>query len=348
MCITIEDCYERVLRLVALYPLPPSGFDPLTASNRHLAQFGLPERPDDDSEPEGLAFWQEMLGHPTEFVEPEFPEKTESELLRALRHRQGPGLRPRFDHRENSRNWSGAYITPLPRPNRFLQVAGAWTVPAPTVPGVLPSHANSSNEEYRSSTWIGIGGHRSYNSLPQIGTSQNVELVNGRPTVLTGAWWQWWVKGMREHHVPIPILNFDVREGDYILASVTVEAPWPGDARFNLKNRRSGRFVAFKVRAPAGILPLGATAEWIHERPTKFDSRDRYPMPDCREISFRRCLAWSAPDLGMPMLPQRLGNSARLIRMAEIFDRPHRSALVSLAERTGPTGVRLVYHEAGS
>jgi hypothetical protein len=224
-------------------------------------------------------------------------------------------------------------------------VAGAWTVPEPAVPRVPPTRANGANEEYRSSTWIGIGGQRSYNTLPQIGTTQNVQL-NGRPSVLTGAWWQWWVKGMREHHVPIPILNFEVKPGDYILASVTVEAPWPGDARFNLKNRRTGRFVAFKVRAPAEILPLGATAEWIHERPTKVDSRDRYPMPDCGDVTFRRCLAWSAPDLGMPMEMQRLDYTARLIRMAETFNRPHRSALVSLPERKGTTGVQLVYREA--
>src|SRR5262249_9219812 len=152
------------------------------------------------------------LNPPTVVVRPKFPGEEKDETFPVRAYRQIPSPRNGFGHRENSRNWSGAYITPHPRPNRFLQVAGAWTVPLPTAPSIPP---NLKYEEYRSSSWIGIGGHRSYNTLPQIGTSQNVGLVNGHPTPpVIGAWWQWWVKSMPEHHVPIPIVNFEVSAYD--------------------------------------------------------------------------------------------------------------------------------------
>lgn len=341
----IEQHYKEVLRLVCTYPEPPSGFDPLKASNQQLAQYGLPERPVAGGERETLRFWREMLDPPTEVVQPEFPARGEDDprvVPYVQRHVPYPGLR--FDHSENSRNWSGAYITPI-RPARILQVAGTWIVPEPAEPLTPPSGVDPNNADYRSSTWIGIGGHRSYNTLPQVGTLQRVNVVNGTPTADIGAWWQWWVKDNPAHHVPIPILNFPVQANDKILALLTVEAPWPGDVRFNLKNRRTGRFVVFKVRAPAGILPLGATAEWIHERPAKFGSRDRYPMPNCGEVIFKRCLAWSARNLGMPMVLQRLDKYARLIRLAETFDAPHRSALVSIPKRARSLNVR--YYEPG-
>ena len=102
---------------------------------------------------------------------------------------------------------------------------------------------------------------------------------------------------------------------------LTVEAPWPGDVRFNPGEPETGRLFAIKVRAPTGILPLGSTAEWIHERPAKFDSRYRYPLPDCEELVFSSCLAWSAARLGTPMTLQRLDKLARLIRMGDIVRR---------------------------
>jgi hypothetical protein len=344
---SIKQHYVEVLRLVSTYPTPDpsSDFDPLTAPNHLLAKYGLPERPGAESEPETFAFWEEMLRPTTQVVQPIFPAISEEDPpLLPYRHEQRPLLRSGFNHAENSRNWSGAYITPI-RPTRLLQMAGKWTVADPKAPRIAPSGVDRNNADYRSSTWIGIGGHRSYNSLPQIGTLQNVKLDKGRPTIDIAAWWQWWVKDNPAHHVPIPILNFPVQANDEIFAMLTVEAPWPGDVRFNLKNRRTGRFVAFKVRAPARIRPLGATAEWIHERPAAFNSRDRFPMPDCGEVVFSRCLAWSAPELGSPMTLQRLDKLARLIRMGDMFDARHRSALISIPKKATRLNIR--YHEPG-
>src|SRR5262245_580744 len=122
----IEEYYRHVLRLVHRYPVPLGNFDPLRASNPQLAEYGLPERPDAQKEPDAFAFWQEMLNPPTVVVRPKFPGEEKDETFPVRAYRQIPSPRNGFGHRENSRNWSGAYITPHPRPNRFLQVAGAW------------------------------------------------------------------------------------------------------------------------------------------------------------------------------------------------------------------------------
>ncbi len=343
-----QDPADQILQWVHPYPLPPAGFDARSATNQRLAEFGLPERPDPRTEPEHLAFWELMLDSSTEVMLPEFRSERILSARTRESHRHGPGVGRGFDHRANSRNWSGAYIMPILRPNRFLHVMGSWIVPDPAVPLVPPSADDPQNQDYRSSTWIGLGGERPYNSLPQIGTSQHVTVTNGVPTVEMGAWWQWWVKGRPQHHVPFPILNFDVKAGDRISASLTVEAPQPGDVRFNLKNHRTRKLVAFKVIAPPDILPVGATAEWVHERPTRLNSREMYPMPACSEVVFQHCFARSAPDFGAPATLQKLDNNARLIRMCQVFDNPHRSVLVSRPERTSATSLRIAYHEAGA
>jgi len=334
---------------VHLYPTPTGEFDPRLASNRKLAEYGLFERPDERLEPERFAFWNEMFGNRVvNVLRPEFPQELTPELRALLitRHTKRPAPRLAFDHTENSQNWSGAYITPITRPNRFVQIVAGWTVPRPRVPDVLPEGANPTDQEYHSSTWIGIGGHRSYNSLPQIGTSQIVKVVSGVETAEYAAWWQWWVRDDPISHVPQEIPGFDVRDGDDILASISVEAPSPGDVHFIIMNLRTGVMVPFKVMARAGIRPLGSTAEWIHERPSRPASRYRYPLPHCPEVAFRHCLAWSAPGFGTPTELQVLRWNVRLIRMREIFPQPHRSALVSLPSRTGATRLQIEYREA--
>lgn len=346
----VFEYYRRILRWVHTYPLPPHGFDPLTATSLALAEHGLPARP--DPRLHGGApyrFWKRMVGPPVQFIVPIFPNETAPRILAFVSHRHGdPALRKSgppilgFHHRSNSSNWSGACITPI-RPNRFTHVTGAWKVPQPTPPRVPPSGANRLDEDYRSSTWLGLGGNRPYNSLPQIGTSQHVKLTNGAVSEEFGAWWQWWVNDRPEHHIPIPITNFLIAPGDSILASVTVEAS--RDVLFHMTNETTKVFVTFKVIAPAGIEPLGASAEWIHERPTEFNSDRMYPLPSCARVGFEDCRAMSAPIPGGPEIVQTLVG-ARLIRMTDIFGEPHRSALVSKPHLRSETQLSVEYSEA--
>jgi Peptidase A4 family len=344
---TVQVDNGEVLHSAHPYCVPPDGFDPLTASDRQLAEYGLPERFYADTVPEYMDFWRKMLGTTSEGVARSYRVYPGPREFGPAEERHHPEPGARFDHLETSPNWSGGYITPIPRPNRFKVVAGSWTVPTPERPIVVPSGVDIATSEFRSSTWIGIGGHRSYNTLPQIGTSQNVVVVNGVPTPKFEAWWQWWVDDCPKHHVPHRIPEIDVCAGDEILAMIIIEAPCPGDAHFILANQRTGILIAFKVMAPRNIEPLGSTAEWVHERPSEPITKRRFPLAKCSDVVFKHCFALNAPDFGMPMVFQKLDQNARLIRMVEHFPDPHRSALVSIPERVSATSLRIRYREAG-
>ncbi len=43
---------------VTAFAAPPAGFDPLTATNRELLSYGLPQRPDQAANPQGFEHWQ--------------------------------------------------------------------------------------------------------------------------------------------------------------------------------------------------------------------------------------------------------------------------------------------------
>jgi hypothetical protein len=354
-----KQFYANLLERVQRFPLsktraarkkgstnsPP--FDPLTATNQVLEENGLPLRPDPRTEPQLFLFWGLMLGQPFNLVKPEFPETFEVSLPPPADNRENLAGRRRqgtIRRLESSRNWSGAYITPE-RPNRFVYIAGGWQVPDPSLPAVRPSGVDPLNGEYRSSTWIGVGGHRliSTSSLPQIGTTQFVKVVNGEITRTVRAFWEWWVKD--KIYPTVNILNLEVNIGDEILASLTVK---PGDkVLFHIKNQTRGMFTSFVVKPPLdSILPLGTTAEWIMERPTFFDSPQLYPMPHYTDLIFRHCLARSQPTADGPISNQKLDH-ARLIRMYDTFDGPQRKAFVSLAEKVNSTSIRVFYREAG-
>jgi hypothetical protein len=331
------------------------GFDPTSAPDDALPDYGIPARPNPQVEPDLYRFWQHMFSSKIEFVKPRFrPEEAPSELFyfqygTKRKRRVGTSARARraFGHLEDSRNWAGAYITPL-RPNRFVHVAGAFTVPDAGIPTVMPRGAHRLGLGYRSSTWIGLGGHRPYNSLPQIGTSQYVPVGGGKPEF--GAWWQWWVREReQEHGFPIEILDFPVAAGHKILASLEVQAS--GDVHFCLKNQDTRKFVTFLVSPPKDIVPLGATAEWVHERPMVVGRTELYPLPRTSGVEFDHglCLAKSASRPCAAETTQKLVNP-RLIRMYELFDNPHRSAFVSIPsiiEREGEKYLHIRYREAG-
>jgi hypothetical protein len=57
-----------------VFPPPPKGFDPLTATKTALARHGLPQRPDPQTQPELAAFWEERARRYRDFehLEPRF------------------------------------------------------------------------------------------------------------------------------------------------------------------------------------------------------------------------------------------------------------------------------------
>src|SRR5690349_23317843 len=55
---------------------PPANFDPLTASDAQLAQFGFPPRPDVATAPDRYAVWKKLVTAPQHRVQPQLEHTT--------------------------------------------------------------------------------------------------------------------------------------------------------------------------------------------------------------------------------------------------------------------------------
>ena len=334
---------------------PPADFDPLSASAKQLAEYGMPARPSPSADPQLFLFWAKMLSPPFRYLTPQFPKRPTQDATVLMDVWVGPGQRVArpssqfsgYGHRESSHNWSGAYITPQ-RPKRFVSMVGSWVVPSPAIPNVIPENATRQSV-FRSSAWIGFDGHRRLPqaSLPQIGTNHEVSVANGVTKIETGAWWQWWKRNpdpvSDPENAPVPITNLAVSAGDEMMAWMSVIVP--NDVRFHIKNQTTGDFCTFIVIAPGAIDPIGSTAEWILERPTDIGALHPDPMPHCDDVEFQYCLAQSAQSPTAPTTTQSLRANARLINMYERFTNPRRVAFVLKTTKTGSTTTLVEYQE---
>ena len=80
---------DELSRRTQLYPLPPTDFDPMHATNATLAGFGLPPRPDAETDPdlsERIASLQRssrdiLERYPAEDIVPEILKRSEAEAV---------------------------------------------------------------------------------------------------------------------------------------------------------------------------------------------------------------------------------------------------------------------------
>src|SRR5580658_9169637 len=61
---------------VITFPAPPQEFDPITASPKDLAQFGIPRRPDPQKEPVLRSLWDRAFARKPTFVQANLVEST--------------------------------------------------------------------------------------------------------------------------------------------------------------------------------------------------------------------------------------------------------------------------------
>lgn len=307
-------------------PPPPKDFDALKADVRELEFYRLPPKPPLRAGLKAEALWVRLLSKPLEILPLIYPGSATD--FRVNRGRLGSGYPGRH---ETSFNWSGACIAAMDD-TQFTQVWGAWEVPKPTAPSSAPG-------DYRCSTWVGIDGHRRFDgSLPQIGTTQKIVVADdgsvGPPSA--EAWVQWWFRGDQDTG-PRKLCNFPVQPGDFVRCVLTVVSQ--DQVHFFIKNEtQGGKSLALDLLAPTIPIPYpigvtleslarGRTAEWVTERPTVLHRTDLYHLPDYGMTTFVDCYALAGTG-GVGYQPQDLEN-ARLIKMIEIRDNPHRIAPLS-------------------
>ena len=352
---------EEIARRLRSAAPPPAGFRPLE-DDGSPGRFGLPARPDEGAQPALFGLWQRMLSGALEVGEAVLdvpsvatplatPWVIRPRLFRpAPKAVPGPAAGAVSREAGWSENWSGAYVTPRSG-ERFTQVWGRWTVPSP----MLPAGAATNPEalEHRCSVWVGLGGHRTHSrSMPQVGTTQAVRIVDGRPTAVCWAWTQWWVRDRNFGPVDLSCRDFPVHPGDEIICGVTVEDG--AEVAFHLKNQSTGQMRNIRLAPPEPWAPAdGASAEWIVERPTLFPSPSDaglpslHPLPDYGVLEFRECLAETRRASGEGGGTARDLTGARLIGMSESRTDPYRSTVISRPEKFGATSLRIHYRGGG-
>lgn len=322
------DALKKIIRKSITSKLPPAGFDPLTAPPEALAEFGFPRRPDQAVRPAEYAFWREMFAPHLIFRAFDFD-------IVSFAVTQPRGFVAQLPRRQTSFNWSGAYI--MPRDGTvFLSMWSQWRVPVPNVPA-----GGLANRKYRSSTWIGFDGQRRYyqSSLPQIGTSQNLDPVMGVPTPSYFAWWQWWVRGVPGQTFT-QLLQPTIHAGDLIRCFMQV-ANTRSDVSFVITNLTTGVSVQFTQTAPPDNLHLpfrvsGATAEWVMERSADPPDPTPLELPDYGRVDFTDCGA-TAINMDTGATVARSLSAAQLIDMYVVRQRPERTVKISIATPTNDT-----------
>src|ERR1700722_10622987 len=85
------------------FELPPDGFDPMTASAKELRRYGLPRRPDPDSEPHLAQLFARAFSRPRTFTEPELVVDSRLDAIHAKRQGKADFFNPG--------DWGGTVVT---------------------------------------------------------------------------------------------------------------------------------------------------------------------------------------------------------------------------------------------
>jgi hypothetical protein len=156
---------------VTVFAAPPKGFDPLTATNRELLSYGLPQRPDKAVDAKGYEVWERAMlalkpgaaagaGHtssnPMTASDVKALPYTSREMVGGTQTQTPDASGVTF---YNSGNWSGIAntnkLTSWNKKTSFDEVVSVWNVPVANHPfGNLPC----SEGPWFEVTWNGIDG----------------------------------------------------------------------------------------------------------------------------------------------------------------------------------------------
>ena len=330
---------------------------PSEAIKELLARHGRPPGPDPVRQPAAYALWRRAFAPSVRFAKmelPSLPEKLTYRLTpsdRSLREAliSAPVGQTRIG---DSGNWSGAVIIPN-HAGRFWLSIGDWRVPKPKPP---PGKGDGC---FGSSTWVGLDGYRKWvGGLPQVGTSQFVEVKKGVPTVNTYAWWQWWSRGQLAptlKYAPFDPTVFPVAPGNEMIGLVIALGPDPtlgADTVIQFIANLATKLIITQgiVAAPTPVpydgytfstFAKGTSAEWIMERPTRFFSDELYDLPKFDQVPFGGCAAVMkhGTDFGAG---EKILLGAEYLRMYEVLGKPHRVRALVKTKLGSPVGFKVL------
>ena len=244
------------------FPVPPDGFDPLTATNEQLSVYGFPVRPvtrDTTAYASWLTLVEDYDSTPVPVIEVMDRPMSGTMVASSNSTARAGAL--------YSSNWSG-YESNLGTSSStfYTQVQADYT--QPTINSISGT-SNSNVIGY----WVGLGGHNT-GSLVQAGTA----------TTGLNDHWAWYEYLSASHLNPaIRITSLEINPGDRIHVYVSFQR---SNDKFNyyIANNTTGKSASGIVEIDADEYFDGSTAEWVIERA-------RTKLPNFVSITMTNCQA---------------------------------------------------------
>jgi len=241
-----------------VYGQPPVGFDPTTASDAELDEYGFPPRPSVADTAAYSAWVQAVTGPQTRLTSVVVqPTNINNGVAQGLQEQGTIGNVTGV----TSSNWSGAAITAA---NGTFKKNDSFVYAQYLMPAVGVDNCKYKITYYMSE-WVGIDGFNNGDVL-QAGTQST---ACGTSYV---AWYEWFTSGCTQNTASLPcsewiISNLPVGPGDYLTDYVWYTTSSPHGHAY-LLNFTTGVAVSIGFNQPAGNAPYaGDSVEWIVERP---------------------------------------------------------------------------------
>ena len=238
---------------VTTYNSVPPGFDPVSASQDQLQEFGFPRRPD-SNDTKAYARWLQAVNL-TRIT----PQLVNTGRYHLPNQKTGTSTVVGNTTESTSGNWSGWSLiggSPV-----LDEVVGLWVVP--TVNNQFSKISGYMSE------WVGIDGNCTCDDLIQDGTEQ--QWTNGKATYYA------WVEFIP--NAEVEIANFPVSPGDVIYATSSVGVKDGVITGFYyIGNYNTKLALSASLKIPPKTTFSGKSAEWIVER-TEVSGSFTNPLP---------------------------------------------------------------------
>jgi Peptidase A4 family len=253
---------------VTVFAAPPKGFNPLTATNRELLTYGLPQRPDQIANAKAYQHWEKaMLALQTRAIDVQAKPYSSREMMPAPSPAAAAidGATAAYSY-----NWSGIANVNKNKSwkdtTSFNSVASIWNVPVANPPFGAPC----SDGPWAEATWNGIDGFNNGDVI-QGGSFEYWDRggCGGGPVEYYG-WVEWYPSypilevycNYGQGNVPCP-----VGPGDDFYVE-TYGAPGTSEQYVFIENFTQQWYGTIGLTYVNGPGLVGSSAEYVVERPT--------------------------------------------------------------------------------
>jgi len=231
---------------------PPTGFNPLTASDQDLDYYGYPPRPDQVAAPKAFASWQKAMNASRKRIMPQ---------LEVTKNIAGPaklkaGAVPPGGSAATSSNWSGYVNTN--GVTKYGSSSFYYVIADYNIPAVQQAFGACTGGWDYAVTWVGMDGWGSGDVL-QAGNETDAYCSGSTKSTYYSTWYEWYPNGWTR------ISSLPIVPGDELFVEVWNTSSTAGHAY--LVNLSTDQYVTINFSAPSGTQLVGNSAEWIEERP---------------------------------------------------------------------------------